>query len=264
MFRAKKILLACSFILIVCLSSDAQSYAQSKEATNPPAKRFQISFGGGWGLYNMNNINKHYIDDFADEVGIFDDQIDNGPNLFGEVGYFISSDVSANAGVTYLHGSTSKKDDVIRTDEYGNLLDTLLGERTLTTTLVAPHLKIKYHFPLEKIDLFLGGGGAWCFGRSSLRSTGSGAAGREREQTSYSNEYKFTAQGLGFLASAGASYDLNETLSIGAEVGYRHYTTGDLKDKDGDAWEVQWLPTYYKMNLDFSGPFILGTLSIRL
>lgn len=61
----------------------------------------------------MKNINKHYIDEFAKDVGIFDDHIDNGPNLFGEVGYFVWPNVSANLGVTYLHGSITNQQEGI-------------------------------------------------------------------------------------------------------------------------------------------------------
>lgn len=39
--------------------------------------------------------------------------IDNGPNLFGEVGYFVWPNVSANLGVTYLHGSITNQQEGI-------------------------------------------------------------------------------------------------------------------------------------------------------
>ena len=258
MFRPKVILQTVLFILIGSFLYSVQSDAQSKGVINPPQKRFEISFGGGWGLYRMTSINKHYID----EVGIFDGHIDNGLNIFGEVGYFVSPNVSANIEVTYLHGANGKKENMFIANGYENQpADTFLEEGSLTTTLVAPELKIKYHFSIEKTDLFLSGGVAWCFGKCVLKSTI-----KTREQSSSGNS-PFTAQGVGFLASTGGWYNLNETISLGAEIGYRHFATGDLKERDnnpdrkvGTAMSL----TNYKVNLDFSGPFILGGLRLKL
>lgn len=265
MFRPKAFLLAC-LILIGCFLFNTQLlYAQSKEATNPTHKRFHISFGGGWALYRMTDINKHYIDEFVKEVGFFADHIDNGPNFFGEVGYLVSPKVSANFGVIYLHGSSSMKGDVIITSYsyHGTEADTFFEETSLTTTLIAPELKIKYHFPIGKIDLFFGGGTAWCFGKYVGEST------VKSQHGSTSWKSPLTAQGIGFLVSTGASYNLNKTISLGAEIGYRHFATGDLKEKEDKNGEPRKVGTYLmeilrKSNLDFSGPFILGSLSIGL
>jgi opacity protein-like surface antigen len=265
MVRFKVILYACLFVLIVSFLFDTGSYAQSREPTDPSTKRFEISFGGGWGLYRMTNINKHYIDELARFGGIFDGHIDNGPNLSVGVGYFISPKVSINLGVTYLRGAISNTEDFIVTgyDYQGGFADTLLVEGSLTTTLVAPELEIKYHFPIEKMDLFFGGGTAWCFGRCVLEST------VKSQEGSTLGESPYTAQGIGFLASTGASYNLNKTISFGAEIGYRYFATGDLKEPEDKSGEEQKVGTYaseilHKTNLDFSGPFILGSLSIRL
>jgi hypothetical protein len=220
MLRLKTILKIYLLILIGGFWFAAPLHAQNMEGINFPQKRFEISFGGGWGLYRMTNINKYYID----EIGIFDDHLDNGPNLFGEIGYFVSPKVSANFGVLYASGNSGQKGNinVIITNEQGNVIDTALRktETSMIATLIAPELKIKYHFPLEKLDLFVGGGMAWCFGKLTLKSSGSGAEGEGWQLLPYSNEYKFTAQGLGLLASTGVSYNLNKTISLGTEMGY--------------------------------------------
>ncbi len=260
MFRPMRVLLACLFILIGGLLFCAQSCSQGPEETNPAQKRFQISFGGGWALYRMSDIGR-YIDEFS----VSDGHIDNGPNIFGEVGYFVSPKVSTNLGVTYLDGGISYKDTVILTSySYsGTEVDTFFDEGSLTTTLIAPELKIKYHFPIERIDLFFGGGTALCFGKYVREST------VRSQEGSTSWKSPFTAQGIGFLASMGASYHLNRTFSIGVEMGYRYFTTGDLKEKEDENDEPQKVGSYAseilrKSNLDFSGPFILGNLSIGL
>jgi len=262
MFRPKVILHTVLFILIGSFLYSAQSDAQSKEVINPPQKKFEISFGGGWGLYNMRDINKHYIDELAELGGISCGHINNGPNIFGEVGYFVSPNVSASLGITYLNGASGKGENMFIAYGYENQpADTFLEEGSLTTTLVAPELKVKYHFPFEKTDLFLSGGVAWCFGKCVLKST------LKAQGESVSGKSLFTAQGIGSLASTGAWYNLNKTISLGAEVGFRYFVTGDLKDKDKDGERKVGTTgsfTGYKTNLDFSGPFILGGLRLKL
>jgi hypothetical protein len=260
MFRAKVILQTGLLILIGSLFCSTLSFAQSKEVLNPPQKRFEISFGGGWGLYRMPRFNDSmdevagYVETNGGRVDI--DHIDNGPTIFGEVGYFVSPNVSVNIGVTYLRGAGSYKANYTMTVfDYRDMasVDTFLEEVSLTTALVAPELKVKYHFPFEKTDLFLSGGVAWCFGKYVLKST--------------SGKSLFTAQGIGFLSSTGAWYNLNETISLGAEFGFRYFVTGDLKDKDKDGERKVGTTgsfTGYKTNLDFSGPFILGGLRLKL
>jgi len=272
MFRLNAILKVYLFILIGSFLFGAQLYAQNMERINPSQKRLEISFGGGWGVYSMTKFNNR-MDEIAEYVemtgGHVDiGHIDNGPSVFGEVGYFVSPNVSANLRVTYLRGAGSYKENFIWT-VYGygdnSAVDTSLEEGSLTATLVAPELKIKYHFLAERTDLFLSGGIAWCFGKCEGKSTF-----QERGAWIIDTSYKsptLTAQGIGFLTSVGGSYNLNKIISLGVEIGYRHFATGNLKNRDNDGYgkvgTVMSLRNY-KVNLDFSGPFILGGLSIRL
>ena len=45
---------------------------------------------------------------------------------------------------------------------------------------------------------------------------------------------------------------------------YRYYKTGDLKDSDGDKWTMDILDDAPVMDLDFSGFFISGGISIAI
>jgi hypothetical protein len=254
MLRLKTILKIYLLILIGGFWFAAPLHAQNMEGINFPQKRFEISFGGGWGLYRMTNINKHYID----EIGIFDDHIDNGPTVLGEVGYFVSPYYSVNLGISYLHTGITKKINGLIMDEQGNVVGTYPEKYSLSASLIVPELKIKYHFPQKKLGWFFSGGTAWCFGKSVLKAESS------LPQGMFSKKYRFTAQGLGFLASTGVSYNLNKMISFGTEIGYRLLATGDLKDKDSKVWIVDATGRSHRMNLDFSGSFMLGSLSIRL
>jgi len=262
LFRAKVILQTSLFILIGSFLYSAQSNAQSKEVINPPQKRFEISFGGGWGFYSMTEFNNRmdevagYVEMIGGHVDI--DHIDNGPTIFGEAGYFVSRNVSVNLGVTYLGGVGSYKANYTMTvyDYRDNAsVDTFLEEGSLTATLVAPELEIKYHFPIGKPDLFFGGGVALCFGKCEGKSTF-----QERGAWNIDTSYKsptITAQRIGFLTSVGGSYNLNKIISLGIEIGYRHFATGDEEEKDKHMH-------LGSKELDFSGPFILGGMRLKL
>ena len=114
---------------------------------------------------------------------------------------------------------------------------------------------------IKDISFSLTGGMALCLGESVLKGNSSDALGEYTIE-----EYIFTAQGVGFSGSTCGSYDLNETISIGAEIGYRYFTTGYLRDKDGIVWQVESpdpdMP--HKMDLDFNGPFIAVNLSFKM
>jgi hypothetical protein len=60
------------------------------------------------------------------------------------------------------------------------------------------------------------------------------------------------------------SHDLTEQWAIGTEIGYRHFVTDDLEDPSGNPWVVEYGGRGHKMNLDFSGAFLLVSLSVRL
>ena len=81
---------------------------------------------------------------------------------------------------------------------------------------------------------------------------------------SFVTEDRFTAQGTGFLGSIGMSHDLTDRFGIGTEIGYRHFPMGDLETEAGNPWVVEYGGTHHAMELDFSGAFLLVTLSLRL
>jgi hypothetical protein len=260
MFTSGKSLSICLFLLVCGLVFGTSLSAQSWESGAPLGDRVRIRLAPGWGLYSMDDINKHYIDRFAKEAGILDDNIDGGPCIYGEVSYSLTPRISTDFGVLYLQGFSEKKswDNVLVFPGGGRYATR--WERSLATTAVAPQMMVKYHFPLGDLDLFSGVGIAWCWGKSILKSD-------ERVPDlgiSESIEYRFTAQGFGLLGSVGMSHYLTERWAIGTEIGYRHFVTGDLEDPSGNPWVVDYGGRGHKMNLDFSGAFLLVSLSVRL
>ena len=262
-FPPKTALLLSVLVLTGTLLSATGTHAENGQPPSIPQKKFEITLAGGWGLYRMSKINEHYIDDFARGLGFFDEHIDNGGTIFGEVGYFLSPRVSVDFGLMHLQGEIEKSDLQYRTDVYGNVIGIYKWGKSLKATMMAPQLRVRYHFGKQKFDLFLGAGLALCFGKASLASIYWPEAG-EVEPLPTSERWRFTGRGLGVVTSAGSSSSLTETFSLGLEIGYRYLTTGDLKDKNGKVWEAGSAGNAHRMNLDFSGPFVLGRFSLRL
>lgn len=259
MFSPKRKLSMWLFVLVCSLLFSGQLSAQIEQFPTSVGEKIRISIAPGWGLYSMNDLNKHYLDRFAKPTGIFEDNINGGPNIYGEVSYFVTPNISASFGINYLRGQLEKKswEDI---DVVGQGTFPARWERSLTTTALAPQVMVKYHFPLGDLDLFSGAGIAWCWGKAVLKSD-------QRIpdlSTSFKTEDRFTAQGAGLLGCVGMSHDLSDRYAIGTEIGYRHFVTGDLETEGGDPWVVEYTGTSHKMKLDFSGAFLLLTLSLKL
>lgn len=238
------------FIIFIVLCGIILLNTVSNAQTVSSKRKLQITVGGGYGLFSMDKINKRYIDDFAKGFDILDEHINNGYDVSGDIGYFIRPNISGHLGITYLSGGINNKTTLMQTDELGSLIGTFPYEYSLKTTSFAPELKIKYHFFLNNnFDLFFGGGMALCFGKSILKGEG--------ESSSIGEKHTFTARGIGYFAISGLKIEINKIYSIGFETGYRHFTTGELKNNDGEVWSQE-----MNLNLDFSGLFLLGTLSI--
>lgn len=251
---------SCLVVLAIIPLICSPLHAQYTNEVNPALKKVNIRFSAGWGRYKMGNINDHYVSGFAKPLGLLQNDVTNGINLCGEAGWFITRNISTDLAVTYLRARTGKESKDPVCDPYGNPIGHSTTKRSLTTSLIARELKVRYHLPRKKSDLFFGVGAVWCRGTAVLRSI----MEERGDYDSASDESRYTAQGGGFLFSAGASHNFYRAMSFDTEIGYRHFVTGDLTDEYGEVWYARYLKSGPKMNLDFSGPFILTGLSLRL
>lgn len=216
--------------------------------------KVRLDLGAGVGSYNMSKINDEYIDWASGTIGIFDDEIERGPGFSGSIGYLISPRVSIDFGMTFLRGISDKDDRLELEDIYGDpfYMD---FKSELRTTLLATEVKARYFIPVDPVDIFVGGGIAWCYGKASL-------------DLDYADEdseaYTYTSHGLGLEASLGGYVEIYSPVSLFCEAGYRYYKTGNLKDSDGKKWKLDALDGEPVMDLDFSGFFFAGGISIAI
>ncbi len=222
------------------------------EALEPGS--FRLDLGGGYGSYSMSKINDEYIDWSSESLGIFADKIDAGPGFLCSVGYVVSPRFSVDLGISFLKGISESEGAIEGEDIYGNpfFMD---FTSELRTTLLATEIKSKYLIPAGPVDLFVGAGLAWCYGKAVI-------------DLDFSSEipdgWTYTAHGFGIAGSLGGYWEVREPISIFCEAGYRYYTTGTLKDSDGKKWTMDILEDNPEIDLDFSGVFIAGGISFAI
>lgn len=259
-FLVLLLVLACGLLISTRLGAqEGEFYGTSGQPYMPLGGRLVISVAPGWGLYSMRDLNKYYIDDFAKEAGIFDDNIRSGPNLYGEISYFVTPSISAGFGLNYLRGRIEEKSwQTVRVEGVGIL--PMRVENSLTTSAIAPQLVVRYHFAVKDLDLFSGAGVALCWGKASINTS----TRIPDMSILLKEEDRFTAQGTGLLGCVGLSHDITDQYSIGAEIGYRHFPTGVLEREGGEPWAVEYSGTTHKIKQDFNGAYMLVSLSMKL
>ncbi|MBN2184197.1 MAG: outer membrane beta-barrel protein [Candidatus Krumholzibacteriota bacterium] len=249
----RRLAVLTSVVSIIAVMMPCVPYAVSAGETLEQGS-MRLDLGGGIGFYNMSNINDEYIDWVSGALGIFEDKIEAGPGFSGSVGYMVSPRISVDIGITFLKGISEGDGTIEGEDAFGDpfFMD---FDSELRTTLLATEVKSRYYIPVGAVDLFVGAGLAWCYGKAVI-------------DIDFSAEMPdgdtYTAHGLGLAASLGGYWEVRRPFSIFCEAGYRHYKTGTLKDSDGEKWTMDILDGNPEIDLDFSGFFIVGGISIAI
>jgi Outer membrane protein beta-barrel domain len=239
-------------VLSILVLMFAFVYAPACAGTN----KFELGFGAGWASYSLGDINDHYIDQFARPASILRNNIDDGLNATGELGYFLTPRLSLHLGYIYLKGSTDAESRLILTDEYGNPFGEWKTKLSLGTSISAPALRFRYLFLDKDWDIFISGGGAWCFGKAVIKSEIYMNANAAPSVI----KYELTRSGLGYFGTFGLRFRITDQVALNAEAGYRRFKTGTLRDSSGEEWIVDFNGPN-KISLDMSGPYFLSTLS---
>ena len=219
-------------------------------------KRIGLSYAGGFAAYNMALLNNHYIDKIA--TPSLDKHISHGPDLTAEVWYFVTENICLSHGITFLNGASEKTSLYEELDLSDSVVATHPLEMSLRTTLITPELRIGYYREAHRVSLFFGVGMAWGLGESVLEIN------LENPQAPSHQKYRRSARGIGYTIYGGILRRLNATASVGLEAGYRNLATGALEDSNANAWVVVADGKRREMNLDFSGPYLLAKVVLRL
>ncbi|MBN1213768.1 MAG: outer membrane beta-barrel protein [candidate division Zixibacteria bacterium] len=241
----KKYLKIIGSVLVFVLLSNS-SFADTKEYD----QNFFFKLGGSWNFYKMSQINDYYIDDFAKENDILDDNIKNGPGLFTEFGYFIAPHISASLGISYLYSRIKKEENKM--------------VNTLTISALTPMVKVRYHIfqEGEKYHYYIGGGMGRCFSKAIIETYDE--YGTFIELGYPILKYKNTGNAWEINLLGGFEFDINQNIGLGGEIGYRFCKSDDLETNKGEIWQVEAVDPPQKMNLDFSGFKINTFISINL
>ena len=234
----------------------------------PDNHGFEITVAGGLTYVAMGDINDVYIEKFAEPFGLIDDDVNSGLILFGEAGLALLPYVSVYPGLSYTRGTAdgSLSMKLYEPTSGPEPIGSATMTHRVTTSMIAPHLRVKCRVLQGPTSLFVTVGGLFGFATAAVETDWE-VNGPSLPDLDESDEY--TAQGLGFMVSIGGQRNVSNTLDLGVELGYRYLKTGDLEDDNGKPWTVGGpdsviLPESTTMELDFSGLFVIGTLSFNL
>jgi hypothetical protein len=238
-------------IVVTFLFVSNEGQARFGWSNYPRSFKYTVRVGGGYGLFRMKSINEDYIENFAREFDIFENTIDSGPHLFGEIGMFVSLNTSVNFAVEYLKAVTEHESVI------SDLFDTYTRKGRMEVSMMALRLRFKHYLLAEPVGLFISGGASRISGdcNSKFETTDPRAISPE--------SYSFSAVGVGLASSVGVSFKIQPRFILDFEAGYRYYSSGDLEDNDGQVWQVEY-GGQFPMNLDFTGPFLSADIALVL
>ena len=222
---------------------------------------FQFTLGGSKGAVDQSDINDKYLDEYARPAGLFEDNISNPYGTLMEIGYRLPPRHSLHIGLCYNNGRTTKDSRSPIIDDAQNVIGSLTGKNELYSNAIIPHVRIKYSVPRASFSPCFSMGVCYAFGKAVLSNELTvDSSGAEI----FSRKDKYTANGWGWLATVGVGNKINRRLSYGLEFGYRRLLTGDLEDERGEVWRFDGSDPAQAIRLDFSGWFLLGTISVDL
>ena len=233
------------FIIIsLILLSTADAFAQFPNSQPRFKKTWVIQFGGSWDHFNMNSLNDHHV--YLDYK-----HIKSGIGLSAEAGHFLSHRIFVSFGAIYLHNRIHGQ---VETDAYSPDIIRYSFE----PSLIAPYLNLRYYFSRMQADYYFGISQIVGFARYSETQES------DNRMIVGLGNYLFSAKGIGLGASFGGSKNVNKSLALGTEFGYRFMVTDNLKLRSArytSVFPVQIQSVFDDANLDFSGPYAAMTLS---
>lgn len=231
-----------TILLVVAGSAIAQT-------TDP---RFQLTLSGGEAFYSQHGIND--VLEAAEDGGLNIDQFHRGPDLGAELEYYLSPRWSMGLGANYVWENAEATADVPWFLDI-NFPHIVRSHTKLETTLIAPFLGLHYHNNAgDRWDYSFGGGIAYLLGNAKLTAD-------TNEVAAY--DLDMDVNGVGMFVVTGVNYEFNAPFTIGAQVGYRHYDTENLKDYRIRQWSLDLTGSQYDVDLSFSGMYLQATLGAR-
>ncbi len=225
-----------------CRASSSDESDSVSQVPGPRSYRVVIGLGGG--RYNLGDINKYYIEEFGRTVGLLKDNLHLGLDLHLGLEKYLSATYSLDIGISFLYArSTSVPTNSWPWDH---------RKSSLVTLLVGPEVNLKHSWPVHRHHLFLSGGLGGYYGEVILGAS---------ESPSVSDQDYFARSfGLGVQLSSGMILRLTSSLSLGPELGYRLYRSGDLQNDGDDVRSLNGIRFDRTPRLDFSGPFLIMRL----
>lgn len=217
--------------------------ATAQTSSLPP--RFEITAYGGGAWYDMETFNNYMA--YADLLGLPSSPLYGGPNVGGEIDYFLNDRISVGIGADYAweDGAATFWTPI------GTQLTRVAADMQIS--FIAPRVHVKVHNLSGPWDYYLGVGVAYILGTADLRiDTANGTMA----------DLELEENGIGGFTMAGASYQFAPPFSIGAQAGFRYYNAGDLDDGELNVI-YRSIGLHERLGLDFTGAFVQASIGMR-
>jgi hypothetical protein len=258
MSRLARILLNIVIISIVLILTTATSKAEIKS-------RFNISLGGGYGYFNMRNLNDKYV--FTPIFGMPDDgirvsfNIPDGYMILGELTMKVRKSFYLGMGLNYLRGNDSENIVSTFMDDYRSRKRGY--ECYFSASALIMYINGRYYLPVSWDNFYIGMNIGKCFGRVDISWRSITACyGRKSTTDGY-----FGAEGLALYWLIGKSFHVNAGLFsyLDLVIGYRYIKTDNMRYslQNDRAYQENFtmraLSNYY---LDFSGIYFAAGVTL--
>ena len=217
-------------------------------------RRFQLVIGTGLSDYQMDDINRYYLDAFAKPAGLFEGELIAGAHIRATIEYRLSHRFVVLGGFEYLSSSLADSSMLNKTSP--NAAD--MGDYDTESTLLArgylPSVGGRYILREKPLDIRCGMDIAYLFGEVDfVRRYYGGVLASER-----------TSNGALFSPTVDLSYYPNANFAVRLSLGYRMQSVGSLRDRKGTAWSVESGGQRKEIGLDFDGAFLTTSLVFEL
>ncbi|MBK7140544.1 MAG: hypothetical protein IPH75_00525 [bacterium] len=231
-------------LLVACFA--APSYALDR--------RFQLVIGTGLSDYQMDDINRYYLDAFAKPAGLFEGELIAGAHIRATIEYRLSHRFVVLGGFEYLSSSLADSSMLNKTSPNASVLGDYETESSFLVRGYLPSVGGRYILREKPLEIRCGMDIAYLFGEVDfVRRYYGGVLASER-----------TSNGALFSPTVDLSYFPKANLAVRLSLGYRTQSVGSLKDRKGTSWSVESEGQQREIGLDFEGSFLTTSLVFEL
>lgn len=236
--------LLSAFLIVACFATPSLALD----------RRVQLTVGTGLSAFQMDDINRYYIDAFAKPAGLFEGELTAGPHIRAAIEYRLSHRFVALGGFEYLSSSLADSSTLNKTSPNASDLGDYDTESTLLVRGYLSSIGGRYVLREKPWEIRCGMDIAYLRGEVDFSLHYYGGVLLQERSTS----------GVLFSPTVDMAINPHPKVGIRLSLGYRVQAAGSLKDQDDEIWSVESDGQRKEISLDFDGAFLTTSLVFGL